>query len=59
MTIKVICSWCGCVLGFKQGTDKACPDLNNPISHSICAQCMKKALAVIRSSPDKPNSHQR
>lgn len=50
MTIEVICAWCGCVLGAKPGTDKAGPGLNKPVSHSICDQCLQKALAEIRSS---------
>lgn len=54
MTIQVICSWCGRVLGSKNIGDDACPDLEKPISHGICEKCMKRELSRIPTHPDKP-----
>jgi hypothetical protein len=50
MTIKVICSWCGCHLGSKQADNGVCPGIKHPISHSICDHCLEKELAKIQSA---------
>ena len=50
MTIKVICSWCGRVLGSKQDPEKICSSIEDPVSHSICAECMERELSDIRST---------
>lgn len=52
MTIKVVCSWCGRVLGAKQDPEKACSGMDDPVSHSICNQCMEKELADIKATRD-------
>ena len=52
MTIKVICSWCGRVLGSKQDSGAPCSGIGVLVSHSICAECMEKALSDISSVSD-------
>lgn len=50
MIIKVLCAWCGRVLGSKQDPGKACSGMDDPVSHSICSQCMERELSDIRSA---------
>jgi hypothetical protein len=48
MSIKVICAWCGRVLGAKQDLKPSSRGIDDPISHGICPQCLEKALCDIR-----------
>ena len=41
MQLKVVCAWCGRVMGVREIPDKDKPPL--PITHSICPKC-KAAL---------------
>jgi hypothetical protein len=48
MAIKIICAWCGCVLGEKQDLRPSSRGIDDLISHGICEQCLQKALCDIR-----------
>lgn len=37
MRLKIVCSWCGKVMGFKEIPEEDMPPL--PITHSICPEC--------------------
>jgi len=41
MQLKVVCGWCGKVMGIREIPDEDMPPL--PITHSICSTC-KAAL---------------
>jgi len=58
MVIKRICSWCGRCLGTKECECPHLEGIEDPVTHTICPECMAKALAEIDSAPaenNKPN----
>jgi hypothetical protein len=38
--LKVICAWCGKLMGIKEAEN-----VNFPITHGICCKCKQKVLA--------------
>ena len=58
MVIKRICAWCGRYLGSKECQCPPHQSIEKAITHSICPDCLQKALAEIDSAPAetiKPN----
>ena len=51
MVIKRICAWCGRYLGFKECQCSGPTSIEEPVSHSICPECLEKALAEIDLVP--------
>lgn len=45
--VKIVCSWCGCSLGWKECESKE--DISNPITHSICSKCFNKQMTEIKT----------
>ena len=45
--VKIVCSWCGCFLGWKECEIKE--DIPHPITHSICPECFDKEIAEIKT----------
>jgi hypothetical protein len=59
MVIKRVCAWCGRYLGSKECQDPSHQPLEELVSHSICPECLKIALAeieLITAVTNKPNS---
>jgi len=49
MTLKIVCAWCGRILGTK---DCECPGgTKTPVSHGICNSCKEKVLADMDALP--------
>ena len=58
MVIKRICAWCGRYLGSKECQCSPHQSIEEPVTHSICPECLEKALDEIDSAPAetiKPN----
>lgn len=49
MVIKRVCAWCGCSMTPKECESLPHQSIEEPISHSICPDCLEKALAEIKS----------
>ena len=49
MVIKRVCAWCGSFLGSKECESSTHQSIEEPISHSICPECLEKTLAEIES----------
>ncbi len=59
MLIRRICAWCGRYLGSMKCQCSPHQAVKETISHSICPECLKKALAeieLITAVTNKPNS---
>jgi len=55
MFIKRVCAWCSRYLGSKECKYMSNQPLEELVSHSICTECLEKALAEIESVPSVIN----
>ena len=58
MIMKRVCSWCNSTLSPKECECLPHQSIEEPVTHTICAECFEKALAEIDSAPAeiiKPN----
>ena len=55
MVIKRKCAWCGRYLGTAECQCPPHQTTEELITHSICPECLEKALAEIDSAPAKTN----
>ena len=57
MTYRVVCAWCKKNLGKKEAPSLSDQTIKDPITHTICAECLEKVLDGIPSSPAKLKSN--
>ena len=58
MLMKRVCSWCNRSMPPKECENLPHESIEEPVTHSICPECLEKALAEIESVPAqeiKPN----
>ena len=49
MTYRIICAWCGKNLGKKEAPASPDQTINDPITHTICAECFEQTLDGVMS----------
>ena len=53
MLMRRVCAWCSRYLGSKECQCPSHQSIEKAITHSICPECLEKALAEIESAPAK------
>ena len=56
MICRVRCAWCGKNLGKKEYPLSSGDTIEEPITHSMCAECFEKALDGTLSDPTDINN---
>jgi len=46
---EVVCSWCGCSMGWKDCEFADLADIPHYITHGICPECLEKEMAEIKA----------
>ena len=54
MIMRRVCAWCNRILPSREYQCSPDPTIEEPVSHSICAECFEKVLDEIASAQTKP-----